>query len=160
MGGLATNAVALAPAQAPAQPAAQQPMLATTKIQSTDNVYIFRYQNHQTMFIVTSAGVIVTDAISYGRTQAAKAYLDKIRKVNQAPIKYLVYSHHHYNHIAGGKVFKDAAATAAQRSGSSSWRLPTSSLRPGRRRQAHDQTRRHDPRSHLHKAAIIPTLRS
>ena len=109
--GLATSAVAQAPAPAPAQPAAQQPMFATTKVEGTDNVYIFRYQNHQSMFIVTPAGVIVTDPISYGRPQAAKAYLDEIRKITQAPIKFLVYSHHHYDHIAGGKVFKDAGAT-------------------------------------------------
>ncbi|MGB6817549.1 MAG: MBL fold metallo-hydrolase [Pseudolabrys sp.] len=105
--GLATSALA----QAPAQPAAQPPMFATTKVEGTDNVYIFRYQNHQAMFVVTPAGVIVTDPISYGRPQAAKAYLDEIRKITQAPIKYLVYSHHHYDHIAGGKVFKDAGAT-------------------------------------------------
>ena len=109
--GLATSAFAQAPAPAPAQPAAQQPMFATTKVEGTDNVYIFRYQNHQSMFIVTPAGVIVTDPISYGRPQAAKAYLDEIRKITQAPITYLVYSHHHYDHIAGGKVFKDAGAT-------------------------------------------------
>jgi len=101
----ATTAIA----QAPAQPAAQPPMFATTKVEGTDNVYIFRYQNHQAMFIVTPAGVIVTDPISYGRPQAAKAYLDEIRKITQAPIKYLIYSH--YDHIAGGKVFKDAGAT-------------------------------------------------
>ncbi|HET8543191.1 MAG TPA: MBL fold metallo-hydrolase [Pseudolabrys sp.] len=94
-------------AQAPAQP----PLFATTKVEGTDNVYIFRYQGHQAMFVVTPAGVIVTDPISYGRPQAAKTYLDEIRKITQAPIKYLIYSHHHYDHIAGGKVFKDAGAT-------------------------------------------------
>lgn len=94
-------------AQAPAQP----PMFATTKVEGTENVYIFRYQNHQAMFVVTPAGVIVTDPISYGRPQAAKAYLDEVRKITKAPIKYLIYSHHHYDHIAGGKVFKDAGAT-------------------------------------------------
>ena len=94
-----------------AQATAQQPMFATTKVDGTDNVYIFRYQNHQAMFVVTPAGVIVTDPISYGRPQAAKAYLDEIRKITKAPIKYLIYSHHHYDHAAGGKVFKDAGAT-------------------------------------------------
>ena len=94
-------------AQAPAQP----PLFATTKVEGTDNVYIFRYQGHQAMFVVTPAGVIVTDPISYGRPQAAKTYLDEIRKITQAPIKYLISSHHHYDHIAGGKVFKDAGAT-------------------------------------------------
>jgi hypothetical protein len=38
---------ATAVAQAPAQ---QQPMFATTKVEGTDNVYVFRYQNHQAMF--------------------------------------------------------------------------------------------------------------
>jgi glyoxylase-like metal-dependent hydrolase (beta-lactamase superfamily II) len=105
--GLSTAAIVQAEAQAPAQ----QPMFATTKVEGTDNVYIFRYQNHQAMFVVTPAGVIVTDPISYGRPQAAKTYLDEIRKITNAPIKYLIYSHHHYDHIAGGKVFKDAGAT-------------------------------------------------
>ena len=86
------------------------PMFATTKVEVTENVYVFRYQNHQAMFIVTKAGVIVTDPISYGRPQAAKAYLEEVRKITKAPIKYLIYSHHHYDHIAGGKVFKDAGA--------------------------------------------------
>ena len=94
-----------------AQAPAQQPMFATTKVDGTDNVYVFRYQNHQAMFVVTPAGVIVTDPISYGRPQAAKTYLDEIRKITKAPVKYLIYSHHHYDHIAGGKVFKDAGAT-------------------------------------------------
>src|SRR6201989_3188594 len=101
--GLTTSAVA----QATAQP----PIFATTKVDGADNVYVFRYQNHQAMFVVTPAGVIVTDPISYGRPQAAKTYVEEIRKVTQAPIKYLIYSHHHYDHIAGGKPFKEAGAT-------------------------------------------------
>ena len=105
--------LAAAPAVAQTQPAApaQAPAFATTKVEGTDNVYIFRYQNHQAMFIVTPAGVIATDPISYGRPQAAKTYLEEIQKITKAPIKFLVYSHHHYDHIAGGKVFKDAGAT-------------------------------------------------
>jgi hypothetical protein len=45
----------------------QAPTFATTQVEGTTNVYIFRYQNHQSMFVVTPAGVIVTDPISYGR---------------------------------------------------------------------------------------------
>ena len=91
---------------------AQQPAptFATTKVEGTENVYVFRYQNHQSMFVVTPAGVIATDPISYGRPEAAKAYLEEIQKITKAPVKYLIYSHHHYDHIAGGKVFKDAGA--------------------------------------------------
>ena len=61
------------------------------------------------MFIVTSAGVIVTDPISE-RRPAAKAYIEEIRKITQAPIKYVIYSHLHFDHIAGGKPFKDLGA--------------------------------------------------
>jgi glyoxylase-like metal-dependent hydrolase (beta-lactamase superfamily II) len=95
------------------QPAggAQAPAIATTKVDGTDNVYIFRYGNHQAMFVVTSAGVIATDPIGYGRPQAVVTYVDEIKKVAAGqPIKYVVYSHHHFDHIAGGKPFKDAGA--------------------------------------------------
>jgi glyoxylase-like metal-dependent hydrolase (beta-lactamase superfamily II) len=90
------------------QPAA--PPFATTKVDGTDNVYVFRYGNHQAMFVVTSAGVIATDPIGYGRPQAVVTYVDEIKKVTSQPIKYVIYSHHHFDHIAGGKPFKDAGA--------------------------------------------------
>jgi glyoxylase-like metal-dependent hydrolase (beta-lactamase superfamily II) len=95
-----------------AQPAAQppRPTFETTKVEGTDNVYIFRYQNHQAMFVVTGDGVIATDPIGYGRPQAVTTYLEEIKKVTQQPVKYLIYSHHHYDHIAGGQPFKDAGA--------------------------------------------------
>jgi glyoxylase-like metal-dependent hydrolase (beta-lactamase superfamily II) len=109
-GALAQTQPAAPPAAAPAIPSASPPPYAVTKVDGTDNVYIFRYQGHQSMFIVTPEGVIATDPISYGRPQAAQAYLDEIRKITKAPIKYLIYSHHHYDHIAGGKPFKDAGA--------------------------------------------------
>ena len=92
------------------QPAA--PPFATTKVDGTDNVYVFRYGNAQSMFVVTSAGVIATDPIGYGRPQAVVTYVDEIKKVAAGqPIKYVIYSHHHFDHIAGGKPFKDAGAT-------------------------------------------------
>src|SRR5499425_3136320 len=91
---------------------AQQPApFATIKVEGTDNVYVFRYGNHQAMFVVTSAGVIATDPIGYGRPQAVTTYIDEIKKVTNQPVRYVIYSHHHYDHIAGGKPFKDAGAT-------------------------------------------------
>ena len=97
-------------AQAP--PAAQpsRPPIETTKVEGTDNVYIFRNVNHQSIFIVTKAGVIATDPVAYGRPTGGQSYVDEIKKVTNQPIKYLIYSHHHYDHIAGGKAFKDAGA--------------------------------------------------
>ena len=103
-------AVALGVVAHAQQPAA--PPFATTKVDGTDNVYVFRYGNAQSMFVVTSAGVIATDPIGYGRPQAVVTYVDEIKKVaGGQPIKYLIYSHHHFDHIAGGKPFKDAGAT-------------------------------------------------
>jgi glyoxylase-like metal-dependent hydrolase (beta-lactamase superfamily II) len=106
---LVASCAGVAHAQQAAQPA--PPPFATTKVDGTDNVYIFRYGNHQAMFVVTSAGVIATDPIGYGRPQAVRTYVDEIKKVTNQPIKYLIYSHHHFDHIAGGKPFKDAGAT-------------------------------------------------
>src|SRR6184192_2045763 len=98
-------------AQAQQQPEQPKPLpFATTKVEGTDNVYVFRYANHQAMFVVTRDGVIATDPIGYLRPQAVKTYIDEIKKVTDKPIKYLIYSHHHYDHIAGGKPFKDLGA--------------------------------------------------
>jgi glyoxylase-like metal-dependent hydrolase (beta-lactamase superfamily II) len=95
------------PGQAPAPAAAAPPPTATTKV--IDNVYIFRYVNHQAMFIVTPEGVIATDPISLRRP--AKPYIDAIQAVTKAPIKYVIYSHSHFDHSAGGQPFKDLGAT-------------------------------------------------
>jgi glyoxylase-like metal-dependent hydrolase (beta-lactamase superfamily II) len=97
--------------QIQAQEQPKPPPFATTKVEGTDNVYVFRYGNRQAMFIVTSAGVIATDPIGYGQPQTVPTYLDAIKKVTNQPIRYVIYSHHHFDHIAGGKPFKDAGAT-------------------------------------------------
>ena len=89
--------------------AQQPPLFETTKI--ADNVYLFRYGGHQSMFVVTPDGVIATDPIAQRRPVAATTYVAEIRKITQAPIKFVVYSHHHFDHIEGGKPFKDAGAT-------------------------------------------------
>jgi glyoxylase-like metal-dependent hydrolase (beta-lactamase superfamily II) len=102
-------AVALGVVAHAQQPA--PPPFATTKVDGTDGVYIFRNGGHQAMFVVTSAGVIATDPIGYGRPTGGQTYLDEIKKVTSQPVKYVIYSHHHFDHIAGGKAFKDAGAT-------------------------------------------------
>ena len=94
----------------PAAPAAQAPQIETKKVEGTDNVYTFRNQNSQAMFIVTSEGVIATDPVGYGRPQGGAQYLAEIRKVTNQPVRYVVYSHHHFDHIAGGRAFKEAGA--------------------------------------------------
>jgi glyoxylase-like metal-dependent hydrolase (beta-lactamase superfamily II) len=106
--GLAALALAALTASAQAQ-APTPPPFATTKVEGTDNVYIFRFGGHQAMFIVTKDGVIATDPIGL-RRPAAKTYIEEIEKITKAPIKYVIYSHSHFDHIAGGKPFKDKGA--------------------------------------------------
>ena len=55
------------------------PLVATTKVDGCENVYIFRYIRHQSMFVVTPEGVIATDPIGL-RRPAAKAYIRKFRR--------------------------------------------------------------------------------
>jgi glyoxylase-like metal-dependent hydrolase (beta-lactamase superfamily II) len=105
---LALLAFALAAPALAQQP--QRPQIETKKVDGTENVYIFRNGGHQSMFIVTRDGVIATDPIAYGRPTGGQQYVDEIRRVTDKPIKYLIYSHHHFDHIAGGKAFKDAGA--------------------------------------------------
>ena len=112
---LATFACGLATAQVwsqgqPAAPPAQGPQIETRKVDGTDNVYMFRNQNSQAMFIVTSEGVMATDPVGYGRPQGGAQYLAEIRKITNQPIRYVIYSHHHFDHIAGGGAFKEAGA--------------------------------------------------
>jgi glyoxylase-like metal-dependent hydrolase (beta-lactamase superfamily II) len=107
---MATPALSQTAPPAPAAPPAQPPLFATTKIEGTDNVYMFRYQGHQAMFIVTTDGVIATDPIGLGRPQAVTTYIEEIKKVTPQPVKYVIYSHSHYDHITGGQPFKDLGA--------------------------------------------------
>ncbi len=77
-----------ASAQSPAPtPAAPRPAIAVTKVEGTDNVYIFRNGGAQSMFVVTNDGVIATDPIAYGKPTGGQAYVDEIRKVTMKPIK-------------------------------------------------------------------------
>ena len=52
----------------------------TKKVEGTDNVYIFRNGNHQSMFIVTHDGVIATDPIGYGRRPAGSNMSTRSRR--------------------------------------------------------------------------------
>src|SRR5262249_27663859 len=61
-------------------------------------------------WVERSAGASATDPMGYGRRGGVKTSLEEVRKVTDKPIKYVLYSHHHFDHIAGGKPFKDAGA--------------------------------------------------
>ena len=71
-----------------------------------DDVYLYRHQFHQAIFITTPKGVIVTDPISFDAATWLKA---KIKTLTDQPVRYVIYSHHHDDHITGGRVFADQA---------------------------------------------------
>jgi glyoxylase-like metal-dependent hydrolase (beta-lactamase superfamily II) len=80
----------------------------TVKI--TDGVYGFdlgAFGNtlpYSAMFVVTGAGVMVIDPFN---SDSARAMLQEIRKVTDEPIRYVFYSHDHWDHASGGQVFKN-----------------------------------------------------
>ena len=75
--------------------------------QLASNLYAFRFGAYRSLFIVTGEGVIVTDPIS---PEAAKAFRAAIAEVTDEPVKFVVYSHAHWDHARGGKIFKDEGA--------------------------------------------------
>ncbi|WP_442590501.1 MBL fold metallo-hydrolase [Pedobacter sp. AW31-3R] len=59
-------------------------------------------------FVITTAGVIVIDPLD---SVHAVATMKAIRKITDKPIKQVIYSHNHWDHISGGQIFKEAGAT-------------------------------------------------
>lgn len=79
----------------------------TATEQLADGLYAFRWGPYRSIFIVTDEGVIATDPIN---REAAKLYRQAIATVTDQPVKYLVYSHAHWDHAAGGEIFKREGA--------------------------------------------------
>lgn len=72
-----------------------------------DGVYAFRYTFYRNVFIVTDEGVIATDPMN---DRAARALRDAIAAVTDQPVRYVAYSHSHWDHSAGGRIFKEEGA--------------------------------------------------
>ena len=72
-----------------------------------DGLYVFRWWVYRNIFIVTDEGVIVTDPMN---PKAAGILRKEIRKITDKPVKFVVYSHNHHDHISGGNLFKKEGA--------------------------------------------------
>ena len=73
---------------------------------------LYRFQNggHYSVLLVTEEGILATDPIN----AAAAAWLnDAVAEQFGQPIRYVVYSHDHADHIGGGEVFDDDAIIVA-----------------------------------------------
>ena len=90
---------------------AQQPRADDEITKLADDVYLFRHRFHQSIVVTTPKGVVVTDPIS---SDAAAWLKGEIKKLSDQPVRFVIYSHHHSDHITGGSVFADTALFVSQ----------------------------------------------
>jgi glyoxylase-like metal-dependent hydrolase (beta-lactamase superfamily II) len=86
---------------------AQEPVRNITHL--AGDVYRFQNDAHYSVFMVTPEGVIATDPIS---VDAATWLNDEIRRRFNLPVKYVIYSHDHWDHVSGAAAFPEATIIA------------------------------------------------
>ena len=87
------------------------PTRAITEI--ADDLYLAQNNNHHSIFLVTDDGVILADPINADFAAWLKTEIDARFGV---PVRYVAYSHHHWDHASGGAVFEDTAIFVAHES--------------------------------------------
>ena len=83
------------------------PTLPANTERVADGVYLFQSGGHRSLFLVTDAGVIVTDPLN---AEAAGDYRDAIAAITDQPVKFVVYSHYHWDRVSGAEVFTEQGA--------------------------------------------------
>jgi glyoxylase-like metal-dependent hydrolase (beta-lactamase superfamily II) len=79
-------------------------------------------------FVVTRDGVVVVDAL--GSPALAQELLAEIRRITPAPVRYVIVTHYHADHVYGLQAFKAAGATVvAHRDGQLYLNSDTAALR-------------------------------
>jgi glyoxylase-like metal-dependent hydrolase (beta-lactamase superfamily II) len=93
---------------APGVTTAQQPPPTPTRGITNIAGQLYRAQNdnHYNVFLVTPEGVILTDPISRDFALWLK---QEIAQRFKQPVRYVLYSHHDWDHASGGAVFADTA---------------------------------------------------
>lgn len=69
-----------------------------------DNLYQFSNGTHHAVFVVTDEGIALTDPISKA---AAKWLKGELKSRFDVPVRYVIYSHNHPDHVYGGEVFAE-----------------------------------------------------
>ena len=77
------------------------------EIQNDKNVYRVG-DRVWSLYYITKDGVVVIDPCG---KRIAERMAQLIKEKTNLPVKYVIYSHNHWDHIAGAKVFKDQGAT-------------------------------------------------
>ncbi len=73
----------------------------------SDGIYSFGSFSARSFIVISNTGIIITDPVD---PINAQEMLKAIRKISDLPFRYVVYSHQHWDHVLGGKVFKDLGA--------------------------------------------------
>ena len=71
------------------------------------HLYAYRYTFYRNFFLIGEDGIILTDPLT---VEAAKILDTELRKISDKPVKYVAYSHSHWDHVSGGQIFKDQGA--------------------------------------------------
>ena len=72
----------------------------------TGNLYEARTASHNSVFLATTEGIIVVDPL---RADFAEWLEGELAARFDSEVEYVIYSHHHPDHVAGGQVFADTA---------------------------------------------------
>ena len=70
------------------------------------DLYRVQNDNHFTVFLVTPEGIIMSDPINRDFSIWLKA---ELQKRFDKPVRYVLYTHHDWDHASGGAVFADTA---------------------------------------------------
>ena len=97
-------AVEAAAAAAPVAPEPSGPAYAITHLEG--DLYHATSDTHSTLFLLTSEGAILTDPLNQGFAEWLKSELSTRF---DTVVRYVLYSHHHWDHASGGGVFADTA---------------------------------------------------
>ncbi len=85
-----------------------------------DGIYSYGNGFIYSGIVVTDDGVAVIDPMN---TPHAERTLQAIQGMTDQPIRYVIYSHNHWDHIGGGQVFKDVGATILSHVDARDWLL-------------------------------------
>jgi glyoxylase-like metal-dependent hydrolase (beta-lactamase superfamily II) len=68
----------------------------------TDSLYRYQYNMHVSVFLVRPEGILITDPTT---VEAAEWLRDELKRRFNKPVRYMIYSHAHSDHIGGASVF-------------------------------------------------------
>jgi len=90
-------------------------------VKIAENIYSFgTSMGSFSLVVVTDDGIIIGDPVNQNHSEIM---LKAIRTITDQPIKYLVYSHSHWDHTGGAKVFKNEGTTILSHIDARDWLL-------------------------------------